>query len=105
MSLQDVSLWLYSLARLGTKPSPSWLRLYVEASFPLLPAASHQEVANIMWSAASLGWAPPLLYWRGLLEQVEARAAGLNGWDLATVMWAGENGMAVGSGCCCSVPA
>jgi hypothetical protein len=45
--LQDLSLWLYSLALLHITPSPLWCTSYVEASYSRLTARStHPQVGN-----------------------------------------------------------
>jgi hypothetical protein len=96
--LQDLSLWLYSLCRLGIKPSPLWLNSYIEASFPQLPSFTHQELVNVMWAAAMLQWHPPLLYWREVMQQLEQRAPGFNAQDTATALYAGGEGCGWGVG-------
>jgi hypothetical protein len=46
-TLQDLSLWLYSLALLRITPSPLWCTSYVEASYSRLTARStHSQVRS-----------------------------------------------------------
>lgn len=60
---QDMSLLLYSLARLGQKPpSLSWYRDLLMAAASKLPAFSPQNLANLVWAMSELQL-PPDLGW------------------------------------------
>jgi hypothetical protein len=56
-TLQDLSLWLYSLALLRITPSPLWCTSYVEASYSRLTARStHPQVRSCTAMDVQCNW-------------------------------------------------
>jgi hypothetical protein len=49
-----------------------------------------------MWSISRLGWSPPLLYWRGLMEAARTKFERFGPQDLANCISAGERHQAPG---------
>ena len=61
---QNLALMLWSFAKLGESPGAPLLAAAVERFAASLPAASPQNVSNLLWALATLTWSPP----KGLLQ-------------------------------------
>lgn len=49
-----------------------------------------QDLVTAMWSISKLGWSPPLLYWRGLMEAAQQAFTRFGPQDLANCVSAGR---------------
>lgn len=63
MGNRSASVILYSLARLGVRPSQQWLAAFMASSVNLLPACNPSELMNLSCALAQMRCKPPA-YWR-----------------------------------------
>ncbi|GIL86542.1 hypothetical protein Vretimale_11596 [Volvox reticuliferus] len=89
---QAVANSLWAVARLGCRPSSSWVGAAVERFMECLEDddAGPQEVANVWWALGRLRWAPPADAVSELLSRSLALAGtgDLRSGELAAVLWA-----------------
>ncbi|GIL66133.1 hypothetical protein Vafri_19730 [Volvox africanus] len=89
---QAVANTLWAVARLGCRPSSSWVGAVVERFMECLEDddAGPQEVANVWWALGHLRWAPPADTVNELLSRSLALAGtgDLRSGELAAVLWA-----------------
>ncbi|GLI67680.1 hypothetical protein VaNZ11_011942, partial [Volvox africanus] len=89
---QAVANSLWAVARLGCRPSSSWVGAAVERFMECLEDddAGPQEVANVWWALGRLRWAPPADTVNELLSRSLALAGtgDLRSGELAAVLWA-----------------
>jgi hypothetical protein len=81
------------LARLDYRPSRVWLEAFVTATYDRLPSFPPQELSNLLWSLARMGWAPPVRYWSRALECARRAFKAANAQDIGVMAYSGGGGI------------
>ena len=98
MSGQDLSLLIWSLAKLATlhpslpSPSPSWKRLLFIRSARVAPQSNFHSISMTLWAVTTLRLGPPSLWTQSICEDVglhfsQGRNDAKTGQSLALTAW------------------